>query len=314
MNSRPTKEGPIDNKENKLSDSFLNQLKEAYKNSINSSDDVEKNRQANQLVSLINAFKKIEEDNVLISIGTALIGAGLYRKPEQQLPTYIQEISKHESVRIIMIDGLFGNDGTVLNAASYNLISTSDEKCEYTSIDKERKLTVQTFGCYLPYGDSPEFKKFYDTIENSLSIILSRKGRVFIANHTQAWSLEDIPAIAALYNSLKQSHPNADLLQLYTQGGNNKVRYYLNKEYTSASDPRDDDAFEAQSGEFKICDSIINLCSVKEFSPRSNQPSPLVAKSLFSKEPANKDKEDLKNIPSKPPTKNYSKRNDKDDT
>ena len=73
MNSNAISTKPIENKEQE-SDIFLSRLKSAYERDPNSPDfsKAEMNRQACQLIYLINTLEKIEEDNVLISIGSPL--------------------------------------------------------------------------------------------------------------------------------------------------------------------------------------------------------------------------------------------------
>lgn len=61
----------------------------------------------------------------------------------------------------------------------------------------------------------------------AITSILKKEERVFIANHTQAYSLEDIPGIAELANRIKADYPKT--LQVYTQGGMGNVRYYTDK-------------------------------------------------------------------------------------
>lgn len=265
-----------------------------YKKYIATIADFDAHAQATQFLNLVTALKEIKEDNLFISIGSAMS----HKTAEQRLPSYLQEIAKTESVRVFLIDGIwemtlqgkpfiqkFEENTPVVKASS-----AESNKYTYVPSDKSQKIVIDIFGCYLPGSERGEpipLQDFYLILEKAIASILDKKGKVFIGNHTQAWGLEDIPWIADSYNAIKKIHPNASGLQLYTQGGGGRVRYYLDKLYDhKSSGYREGGKFESTKGEFYVCESLLGLCKVKEFVAGS-RPSGVLS-SFFKKESSEK--------------------------
>jgi len=221
-----------------------------------------------QLLHLIQALEKIEagkteEQNLLICIGSGFL-------IHQAIPKYLQEI-KTENIRILLIDGFtYSSFSEEIEKFEINTITPvirmpSDDPDNYTYALKDPllKYQIDVFGCDLPEITAiPQATIFYSILKNAISKILDKKGRVFIANHTQAYSLEDIPDIGNLYNELK-THPDSCLLQLYTQAGCGHVRYYLEQLYDPKSSSMKPTI--SKTNAFYTCPSLSDLCIIEKF-------------------------------------------------
>lgn len=225
--------------------------------------------ESQQFLRLIDTLENVKADVLVINIGS---GVGDSKK--QQLPTYILNMALTKNVHVLLINPLF-NAKTHLRKTRIESFETNHavvrmaskpEQFTYRLKNANLNLTIDIFSCAMP----KKMPDFYLLLTESISNVLTRKGQVFIANHTQDWSLADIPQVADVYNSVKKNHPNASLLQLYTQGGNGRVRYYLDNLY----DPQTSDAvtqFEPHRDEFYVCDKLEDLSSVPQFLALSRQ-------------------------------------------
>ena len=150
---------------------------------------------------------------------------------------------------------------------------------QYKSSNEEIDLSFKIFSCYLPsYND--EDKTFLNYFKEKIIDLLNQGKRFYIANHTQSYSLEDIPLIAELFNDVKKhfqdSPEHAKLLQLYTQGGHGVITYYLDLLYDDRSkiDYRQlgSHAYigtleKDEPPPFYLCSNFEGLAQLKEFSP-----------------------------------------------
>lgn len=254
--------------------------------------------ESKQFTNLLQALKEHKGETLLISIGSA--GGAREFVKEQQIPSYLKEISKSKSCSVFIIDPVFAlyvrpqtyttyiNRFQEFHTASY--VSYDDVYHNKFHVDIYSNLNTEIFCCALPYNFE-NFTALNDLFTQAIKTTLDKKNQVFIANHTQAWSLDDIPMIASVYNNIKGSHPNADLLQLYTQGGFGLVRYYKDKLYNEElSQLRTDLNFYPIKDEFAICRNLTDLLSIDGFKPlptleskEEDKPkSPLIALSKFS--------------------------------
>ncbi len=210
---------------------------------------------------LLEGLSFIKEDVLFISIGCASLSPSSGQ--EQRFPTYIKNIAKEEKIRVLLIDGLFGEskykEGFERDPHVKKAADSSYEHKDHSN------LGIELFGCYLlPNG------KFSTLLKEVIGQVLDKGGKVFIANHTQAWSFEDIPSVADACNMVKTSHPlGGTNLQFYTQGGMGKVRYYLDKTCDCARDAcGSGHQFEPEHEEFYVCSELQDLAKVKQFQPR----------------------------------------------
>ena len=229
-------------------------------------------RMPDQISNLMLTLKNLNEDNLFISIG-ACLGNNANVVIEQRFPSYLQMIPKDESIRILLIDSYFIRDRDsqslqkVSKMANIELTKTPSVypggSC-FVSDRFQNDHLIDVFGCYLPkICNTPQAELFYSILKSAMSRILDKKGRVFIANHTQAYGLTDIPDVANSYNSIKRNHVNSSLLQLYTQGGHGKVRYYLEKLYDQNSSQYEPTA--PIENAFYECNFIGNLSGIEKF-------------------------------------------------
>lgn len=217
---------------------------------------------ADEMLRLVDNLNKFSEDSLLISIGC---GMGQYQKEmlkEQQIPTYVKDLANNQSIRILLIDGFFSKtEGTAFVEKEHKIKKIDDKENMYIH-QEHPNLKIQIFACYLP---SEKCDKLYEVLKHTMAGILEKGGCVFIGNHTQAYSLADIPRIAQTYNKIKKDHPNASALQLYTQGGTGRVRFYGEKLYDEKTSgvltPFESENFE----DFYTCASVANLKNYSEF-------------------------------------------------
>ncbi|KTC95928.1 hypothetical protein Lfee_2290 [Legionella feeleii] len=119
-------------------------------------------------------------------------------------------------------------------------------------------VSVEIFGCII--DDRPD-SLICQTMAEAITSILKKEGRVFIANHTQAYSLEDIPGIAELANRIKADYPKT--LQVYTQEGMGSVRYYTDK----LINYHNDGYGMPDNGTFKTWPKLSDLQEIDAFKP-----------------------------------------------
>lgn len=225
-----------------------------------------------EYIRLLRTLPTVDEDVLFISFGCSGNGG-----QEQQLPTYLQTIAKTTKARAILIDayenGFSADEKISQEASDLQLIpfqSAEHNNRRYKQADSF--LTVDFFACFLF-----DEELFCTALHKVIASVLDRGGRVFIANHTQAWSFQDIPFVERVCNQLKTSHSNAALgLQVYIQGGSGKVRYYLKnvsdyKTQSCSNYPNwSDTYFYPATNEFYICDSIKKLSGIAEFQANFN--------------------------------------------
>ncbi len=259
------------------------------------------NQIQNHYENLLTTLRECKDEVLLVSFGSA---PSPLVTGEQQLPVYIQNIAQTKSVTILLIDmdfmhkTFFNKDKTYVeyfeSRFSEQLIKKVGEECTYIST-KGLNLTLKLFSCVLPAVNTSEpGDYFYSQLREAFVRILQKNGQVFIANHTQAYSLRFMPLVGNLYNDLKLKLPTQlrSNLQLYTQGGKTgKVTYYLDKLY----DEKASAVFISQnqnrwkSGEvYYVCDTISDLTGLTDFNAKK-APSALVQHSLVtSSQPSQK--------------------------
>jgi hypothetical protein len=240
-------------------------------------DELEAKRDAKLFLNLVKALGNISEEVLLISIGCAVHPKNPLPK-EQQLPNYIRNISKTMRTKVILIDPLLAERSAVLHHFPDMKKVEDCPKDAYRYASENglyNNLTVEAFPCCLPWENNA-IPLFYSFFQKVIENILSRNGKVFIANHTQMYTLEDIKDIGIVYNNIKKMHPKSESLQLYTSGAgsNGRVRYYLDKLYDQeAAMPTKEElsgrhaplSQDHLSKAFFSCSSIADLAFVPAF-------------------------------------------------
>ena len=225
-------------------------------------DEIEKG--VEEYARLLKELSFIQEEVLFISIGCSNSSM-----PEQQFPTYLKNIAKTEKVRVILIDGLF-RESKRTERLERELVKNNSEVSSYEH-KEHPNLAVGVFGCYLPEDCFLPVKGMFKALlKEAICQVLDKGGKVFIANHTQAYSFKDIPDVADVCNLIKTSHPlGGTHLQFYTQGGFAKVRYYLDKTCDCARDAYNSgNKFEPEHDEFYVCSTLQDLANVEQFQPR----------------------------------------------
>lgn len=214
-----------------------------------------------RFLKTLNKLSESNEESVV------LISVGCYSptNTEQQIPSYIKHLAQDKKVTILLIDGNY-SDVNNINLMKDRLgLERKKGEEEIFSPREYPNIDCEIFSCFLNF-DKRKPSSDQDTLCQQLSTaithVLKQNGRVFIANHTQAYSFEDIPVLADLANKIKVNYP--ETLQLYTQGGKGKVRYYLDKQINYNTDSYGMEF----NGTFKIVPKLEDLQQIDQFKPK----------------------------------------------
>jgi hypothetical protein len=216
-----------------------------------------------------------EYDVVLLSIGSVS-----FRNTEQQIPSFLNAFKKPNKILVINLDIRYLDTYILEKIIPKLSLIPEEEPNHFKSSNPELDLSFKIFSCYLPAENDPH-QTYLNFFKEKIIDFLNQGKRFYIANHTQAFSLDDIPLIAELYNEIKRhfqdSPENAKLLQLYTQGGESVViTYYLDLLY----DERSKIQFRSIGSKaytsplaigeplpFYLCRNFEELSQLTEFSP-----------------------------------------------
>lgn len=191
----------------------------------------------NNFTFFLHTINNISEyDVVLLSIGSVS-----FNNTEQQIPSFLNAFTKPNKILVINLDIRYLESQILNRIISKLSLIPEEEPNHFKSSNEALDLSFKIFSCYLPARD--DFNKtFFNFFKEKIIDFLEQGKRYYIANHTQAYSLADIPFIAKLYNDIKRhfhdSPENAKLLQLYTQGGDGPITYYLDTIYDERSEYR----------------------------------------------------------------------------
>jgi len=131
---------------------------------------------------------------------------------------------------LLLIDPLITEQALIRAQKTDENIQVSNESLVFSydlGPENEGSLIINLCPCCMPENNQCGI---YALLKLKLGKILDKDiGQVFIANHLQAYGLEDIPIMGKFYNFLKKSYK--DQVQLYTQAGHGGVLYYQDELY-----------------------------------------------------------------------------------